>query len=258
MIDRYALITGASSGIGAEFARQLAAQGVHLALVGRSEARLTPVAEEIRAAYPVAVETLAADLGGAQGVERVITFIEALPHLDYLVNNAGYGTTGYFAESDIGRQVGMLDLHVTAALRLCRAALPGMIARGSGAIVNVASVSAFAPMPHTAVYSATKAALVNFSRGLQTELRGTGVRVQALCPGFTRTRFHSSAEFEGFRTEKLPGLLWTQADAVVRDSLRALRNGGPLVVVPGWFYRLGLPFLQTRPVRMLLEAFGRS
>jgi len=256
--DRYALITGASSGIGAEFARQLAAQGLHLALVGRNEERLAEVAEKIRAAYPVAVETLAADLGDARGVEYVAAFIQGLPQLDILINNAGYGTTGYFVDNDIERQVGMLDLHVTAALRLCRVALPGMIARGSGAIVNVASVSAFAPMPHTPVYSATKAALVNFSLGLQTELRGTGVRVQVLCPGFTRTRFHSSAEFEGFRTEKLPGFLWTQADAVVRDSLRALRNGGPLVVVPGWFYRLGLPFLQTLPVRMLLEAFGRS
>lgn len=258
MMERFAVITGASSGIGAEFARQLAAQGLHLALVGRSEARLASVAEEIRAAHPVAVETLAADLGSPQGVEYVAAFIQALPQLDILINNAGYGTTGYFAESDIDRQVGMLDLHVTAPLRLCHAALPGMIARGSGAIVNVASVSAFASMPHTPVYSATKAALVKFSTGLQSELRGTGVRVQALCPGFTRTRFHSGPEFEGFRTEKLPGFFWTQADAVVRDSLRALRNGGPVVVVPGWLYRLGLPFLDTLPARMLLEAFGRS
>ncbi len=258
MTDRYALITGASSGIGAEFARQLAAQGVHLALVGRSEARLAPVADEIRAAHPVAVETLAADLATPEGAAKAAAFIRALPHLDCLINNAGYGTTGFFAESDIEEQAGMVDLHVTAALRLCRAALPGMIARGSGAIVNVASVSAFAPMPHTPVYSATKAALVNFSLGLQSELRGTGVRVQALCPGFTRTRFHSGPAFEGFRTEKLPGFLWLQAEHVVCDSLRALRNGGPVVVVPGWFYRLGLPFLGTLPVRMLLEAFGRA
>ncbi len=257
MADRYALITGASSGIGAEFARQLAGQGVHLALVARNEERLNALRAEIRAAYPVAVEVLPADLSEESGMAGVVTFIQALPGLDYLINNAGFGTTDLFAESDIDRQLRMVAVHVNATLRLCRAALPGMIERGGGAIINVASVSAFGPTPHSPTYSASKAALVNFSRGLQSELRGTGVSVQALCPGFTRTHFHDGAEFKGFRQERLPGFLWLRADGVVRDSLRALRVGGPVVVVPGWFYRLAVAFIQTPVGRFLLEAVSR-
>ncbi len=257
MADRYALITGASSGIGAEFARQLAAQGVHLALVARNAEHLNELRAKLRAAYPVAVETLPADLSQDSGVTAVVAFIQALPNLDYLINNAGFGTTGFFAESDIERQMAMIAVHVNATLRLCRAALPGMIERGSGAIVNVASVSAFGPTPHSPTYSASKAALVNFSRGLQSELRGTGVRVQALCPGFTRTHFHAGADFKGFRQERLPGFMWLGAGAVVRDSLRALRVGGPVVLVPGWFYRLMVDFIQTPVGRFLLEAVSR-
>lgn len=257
MVDRYALITGASSGIGAEFARQLAAGGVHLALVARSEERLRVLRAELQAAYPVAVETLPADLGEECDVAKVVAFIQALPQLDFLVNNAGFGVVEWFAESDIEQQVSMLQVHVVAPLRLCRAALPGMLARRGGAIVNVASVSAFGPTPHSPTYSASKAALVNFSRGLQSELRGTGVRVQALCPGFTRTHFHDGAEFRGFRQEKLPAFMWSGADAVVRDSLRALHNGGPVVVVPGWVNRLMVAFIQTPFGRMILEAVSR-
>lgn len=258
MTDQFAVITGASSGIGAEFARQLAAQGVHLALTARNRKRLKALRDELRAAFPVAVETLPADLATLEGADRVAAFIRALPQLDYLVNNAGFGTTGYFTDSNLQKQLDMVSVHIDATLRLSHAALPGMIARGSGAIVNVASVSAFGPMPHTPVYSATKAALVNFSIGLQAELRGTGVRVQALCPGFTRTHFHDGEDFKGFRQEKLPAFMWLRAEDVVRDSLRALRVGGPVVAVPGWFYRLGIGFIQTRLGRMLLEAAARD
>lgn len=257
MADRYALITGASSGIGAEFARQLAAQGVHLALVARNEERLAALSAELRSAYPVAVETLLADLSKESGVAAVTAFIQALPGLDFLVNNAGFGTTGFFAESDIQSQMDMIAVHVNATLRLCRAALPAMIERGRGGIINVASVSAFGPTPHSPTYSASKAALVNFSRGLQSELRGTGVSIQALCPGFTRTHFHDGDDFKGFRQERLPDFVWLRADAVVRDSLRALRNAGPVVVVPGWFYRLMVAFIQTPLGRFLLEAASR-
>lgn len=257
MSDHFALITGASSGIGAEFARQLAADGVHLALVARNQQRLDELQAELRSAYPVAVETFSADLGNENGVSSVVSFIQSLPRLDYLINNAGFGTTGFFAGSDIERQVEMMHLHVIATLRLCHAALPGMLARGSGAIVNVASVSAFGATPHSAVYSASKAALVNFSRGLHSELLGTGVRVQALCPGFTRTRFHDGEDFKGFRQEKLPAFMWSRAEMVVADSLRALRNNGPVVVVPGWINQLMSAFIQTPPGRMLLEAVSR-
>jgi len=255
--DRYALITGASSGIGAEFARQLAAEGVHLALVARDQQRLDALQAELRSAYPVAIETISADLGEVGSVARVAAFIQSLPRLDYLINNAGFGTTGFFAGSDIERQVAMVNVHVIATLRLCHTALPGMLACGSGAIVNVASVSAFAATPHSAVYSASKAALVNFTRGLHSELLGTGIRVQALCPGFTRTRFHDGDEFKGFRQEKLPGFMWSRADRVVADSLRALRNNGPVVLVPGWINQLMAAFIQTPPGRMLLEVVSR-
>jgi short-subunit dehydrogenase len=257
MPERYALITGASSGIGAEFARQLAAEGIHLALVARNEQRLQALRDELRSTYPVAVEILPADLGDDDGIAKVAAFIQALPRLDLLINNAGFGVVAMFAESDIERQISMVQVHVNATLRLCHAALPGMIAQHNGAIINVASVSAFAPTPHSPTYSASKAALVNFSRGLHSELRGTGVRVQALCPGFTHTHFHDGADFRGFRQEQLPDFMWASAEAVVRDSLHALRNGGPVVVVPGWINRLMVTFIQTPPGRFLLEAVSQ-
>jgi uncharacterized protein len=225
-----ALVTGASSGIGACFARRLAARKHDLLLVARREDRLKALAEELQAQHGVSVEVLVADLANASDVDLVARRVELLDDLELLVNNAGFGTRGRFAESDIDQQIDMVELHVVASMRLMRAALPGMISRHHGGIINVSSTAAFFPLSNSANYSATKAHLVNFTRALAPELRGTGVRAQALCPGFTHTEIHDH-EGNG-QPANLPGFLWMQAQDVVDESLDALERG-EAVYVPG-------------------------
>jgi short-subunit dehydrogenase len=232
-----ALITGASSGIGAAFARRLAASGHNLVLVGRRKERLEALSAEIRQQKPVVVDVLVADLADEKGVEQVERCIADLGDLDLLVNNAGFGTTGNFAGSDLDRQLDMIQVHVLAPVRLTRAALPGMIARRYGGIINVASLAAFLPAPGNATYSATKNYLVTFSEILALELKGTGVRVQALCPGFTVTEFHERPELKEFERSQIPKMLWCSAEDVVNESLKGLKRGR-VVVVPGLIYRL--------------------
>lgn len=230
-----ALITGASAGLGAEFARQLAGRGYNLVLVARRADRLEALAEEIEATYGVHADVLAADLADAEGLRLVEERIRSLPNLDLLVNNAGFGTVGSLAKSDLARQQQMVDLHVTASMRLTYAALAGMKERKRGAVINVASVAAFAPLPGNVNYSATKAYLVTFSEALQGELRGSGVYVQALCPGYTHTDFHSTEEFSRFDKQKTPPFIWLNAADVVRASLNDL-GSGRAVVVPSPIY----------------------
>jgi short-subunit dehydrogenase len=247
---RTALITGASSGIGEEFARQLAHQGYNLILVARRQDRLKSLASELRAGNGVRVEVLPADLKDKSGVAQVVACIAGTEDLALLVNNAGFGLPGRFHKSDIARQVDMIQVHVIAAVQLAQAAAAGMVQRGQGAIINVASLAAFIPLPGSATYSATKAYLVRFSEALQMELRGTGVRVQALCPGFTYSEFHDTPEMGGFRRSSLPRMMWMPAGPVVAASLRGLR-GRQVVVVPGLvnqFVALAARSTLTRPI----------
>ena len=232
-----ALITGASSGIGAAFARRLAAQGYDTILVARRADRLAALAAELRHQYGTAAEPLAADLAGPAGVAQVEARIAGLQALELLVNAAGFGTSGRFARIDLARQLEMIQLHVVAAVRLTRAALPGMLERHRGAIINVASVVAFLPLPGNVTYAGTKAFLVAFSETLQRELAGSGVRVQALCPGFTYSGFHDTAEYQHFSRKRIPAALWMTADQVAAASLKALGRGG-VVYIPGLANRL--------------------
>jgi short-subunit dehydrogenase len=230
---RTALITGASSGIGAEFARQLAAKGTNLNLVARREEKLVALAEELQKKYTISIDIIPADLSKTEDVIRVETAIAGIPELDLLVNNAGFGTVSRFHEGDPRSHFDMLQVHVTASVRLTRSVLPGMVARKRGWIINVASVAAFFPYG-SVMYPSTKAFLVSFSQALQTELQGTGIRVQALCPGFTYTEFHDVINMD---RKIVPKFMWISADRVVSTSLKALPRGR-VIVVPGWQYRL--------------------
>jgi uncharacterized protein len=230
-----AAITGASSGLGAVFARKLAARGWNLLLIARRQNRLNEVKEKLETAYPVTIDLLVADLADDSSCQYVATRLESLPDLGILVNNAGFGTKGVFWETDLDRQLEMYRLHVMATVRLTRAVLPRMVQRDSGAIINVSSVAAFARTPGNTSYCSTKGWMNDFTEGLHLELRVKGSRViiQALCPGFTHTEFHDTL---GVSRSSVPKSLWLDADFVVDESLRCLKNG-KVFVVPDLRYR---------------------
>lgn len=249
-----AVVTGPTAGIGHAFAERLAARGHDLLLVARDAARLEAVGAALAARHGVHVETWPGDLADDATAARLAEALAARPRVDVLVNNAGFGTLGRFTTADAARQADMVTLHCLAPLRLARAVLPGMTARGAGAIVNVASVAAFMTAPGNATYSGTKAFLQLWSEGLAGELWGTGVRVQALCPGFTRTEFHARMRFA---PEQVAGWLWMTPAEVVDASLRALDRGGPVTVVPGWLYRLVIAAVRHLPLRLRAATVGR-
>lgn len=224
-----ALITGASSGIGAAFARNLAAQGYNLMLVARRETRLTALAAELEQRHAITAEIIVADLATPVGVLDVEQRIINCASLTMLINNAGTGTIGSFAESHLDSQLAVMRLHMTASVRLIHAALPDMITRRHGAIINVASIGAFLPSAGNVTYNATKTFLVSFSAALADELHNTGIFVQALCPGFTATEFHDRL---GVNCAAIPRWLWMASDDVAAGSLRALKHGS-VVYVPG-------------------------
>ncbi len=231
-----ALITGASSGLGAEFARQLAARGWGLVLAARRRDRLDRLAGELAAGWNIAVETAGADLTRDEDVRALEERIAAAGDLGLLVNNAGFGSRGRFWEADPEGQQQMHRLHVLATMRLTQAALGGMVARGWGGVINVSSVAGFVATPGSAGYSATKAWMNTFTEALALELQsaGSGVRVQALCPGFTYTEFHDVA---GMDRSVIPPGWWMSAGDVVAESLRQL-DRGRIFVVPGLRYKL--------------------
>ncbi len=248
-----ALITGASSGIGATFARHLAALGCDLVLVARRKDRLEEQARAIQGAHSVEAEVLPADLTCGADLQTVEERIAAAPNLEYLVNNAGFGITGRFFSAPLEGQDQMHRLHVLAPMRLMHAALPGMIARGRGNIINVSSVSGFGQNPGSVSYSATKTWMTSFTEGIYMELKSVGspVRVQALCPGFTLSEFHDTMHFD---RKTLPDWMWMSSDEVVDASLRAL-DRDQLIVIPGWRYRL-LVFLMRALPRPLYHSLA--
>ena len=227
-----ALVTGASSGIGAAFSERLARDHYDIVLVARDRARLEQIAAKLSERYGIEAEVLSADLTKSSDLCLVENRIAGDTGLDVLVNNAGFGTAGAFASLDPDREEEEIRLNVLALVRLTHAALPGMIARRAGAIINVSSMAGFQPGPFNATYCATKAYVNSFTEALHEELRGSGVKMQALCPGFTRTEFQKRA---GLDTSHLPEFVWMSPESVVEASLEGL--GRDVVLVPGYANR---------------------
>jgi short-subunit dehydrogenase len=238
-----ALITGASSGIGAEFARQLSPRGYHLILHGRREDLLKNLCHDLHREYGVHTEYVLAELSDPAGIRLLEERIRAAPELEVLVNNAGYSTLRRFHEEDLDGQEDLIRVHVLASIRLAHAAIPGMLKRGGGNIINVASVAAFTPAPGSLTYCATKGYLVSFSESLHLELRELGIRVQALCPGFTTTDFHRRM---GVDTSHHSFRRFMTAEKVVRASLKGLRKGSVLCV-PGIQYKIAVLAVRVFP-----------
>ncbi len=226
-----ALVTGASSGLGAEFCRQLAARCDVIIAVARREERLLALAAEL--AGNAEVQCLVADLESIEGVARTLEAIRQRGPVNYLVNNAGFGALGRFDALPIDCQRSMVSLHIDATITLCRAAIPFMREQGGGTIINVSSLGAFVSGENMAVYGASKAFLNYYSQSLQAELADSGIEVQALCPGFTHTEFHDSMSGEKrFDRSRIPDHMWLTSEAVVAASLDAL-GAGRVLVVPG-------------------------
>jgi uncharacterized protein len=231
------IITGAAGGLGQAFARKLAARGHSLWLVDRRQAELEQVCQSIRQEYSVAAEPYAADFCRRAEVEQLAQRIKQLPDVELLVNNAGFGSLNHFVDTDPSLFVGMLDVHVAAPMLLTHAVLPGMLQRNSGAIINVSSVSAWFHSAGNAHYGSTKICLAVFTATLNEELRGTNVRVQALCPGFVRTQFHQAESMKDFQRFSPAANMWAAADEVVECSLRRLSRK-QVIVIPGFGYRI--------------------
>jgi short-subunit dehydrogenase len=257
---RVALVTGASSGIGEAYASRLASMGYDLILVARREERLQDLASKVIEGYHVRGEVLAADLSTNKGIHRVEQRILERSDVDFLVHAAGYDEFGLFKDIPIEKTLGLINCLLLASVRLCRAALPGMLERRFGAIVNVSSIGAFTPKSHDSTYVASKAYLNMFTETLAIELIGTGIRVQTLCPGFTLSEFHDDPQYAKYRLkERIPRWLWMTSEEVVEGSLRALAENR-VVCVPGLknqiivaISRTGLTSLLMSYLRKLLQ-----
>jgi short-subunit dehydrogenase len=243
-----AVVTGASAGIGKAFCERLAARGYDLIMVARDGNRLESLRQELEGRHGIAVEVFPADLTIDTDVSLLAERLTRSPQLALLVNNAGFGTRGTLADASPAQQEAMLRLHIVAPMRLAQAALPVLLRNGRGAIVNVSSVASFLYSAGNVNYCATKAYLTTFSEGLAAEVAGTGVKVQALCPGFTQTEFHQRMKMD---PGEVPRWMWMPADRVVEISLRSLERGGPVVCIPGIRYKLMALLLRLLPRRLL-------
>lgn len=223
-----ALVTGASAGLGAELAKLFAADHHDLILVARRRDRLDSLAAELGQAHGVTCHVIACDLGTEGGAGELLDQVAALGvEVDFLVNNAGFGQNGAFAEIDPERQLSMIRLNILALTELCRGLVPGMIARGQGRVLNLGSTAGFQPGPYMAVYYASKAYVNTFSEALSHELRGTGVTCTVSCPGATSTEF---AEMAGTARSRLFRSGVARAEVVARQAYRAMHRGRPMIV----------------------------
>ncbi len=251
-----ACITGASSGLGKAFVDQLASEGYDLVLVARRAERLEAIREELTAKFPITVEPLVADLTRGEDLHRLEERLRTYPKLELLVNNAGFGTGGYFPNVDLEDQLRMIDLHVLAPVRLTTIALRNMANRHSGQVINVASAGGFFTGPGCATYCATKGYLISFSQSVQADLAGSGLRVQALCPGFILTEFHDTEGMKEFERSRIPKYLWLPPEVVVRESLVQLRRKKHRVIcIPTLRYRFLTALMRNSLAQWFTKTF---
>jgi len=247
-----ALITGASAGIGHEFARQLAPRARTLVLVARREERLNELRDELLSRNAqLNVHLRAVDLCNKTQIDELTGWLEQNKvEIDFLINNAGLGDYGSIATSDPERDDRIIQLNIAALTLLTRSLLPPMIATKCGAILNVSSSAGFLPIPGMAVYAATKAYVNSFSEALRAELRGTGLSVIALCPGPVHTEFGEMAKRPGREPERGPEFVYVSVEQVVRDALAAIEADRPLVI-PGFMMKLGMFLVRLTPISIL-------
>jgi len=249
-------VTGASSGIGADMARELAARGHDLALVARREDRMRELAEELAERHAVRAETFGCDVAEPEGRARLIGEVaERGLTVEILINNAGFGSGGTFHALDGEGETGMVRTNVEAVVALTSAWLPGMVERRRGAVLNLASLIAFQPVPFQATYGASKAFVLSFTQAVHEEVRGTGVTITALCPGPVRTEFGESGGFGG-ADDRIPSFMWLDSETVARAGIEGLEKGDR-VVVPGAVNRLGALSGHYMPRALLLPLVRR-
>jgi len=251
-----ALITGASAGIGREFARQLAFSANSLVLVARRKERLEQLQAELQNRNSqLAVHLRIADLSEKMQIDQMIEWLDQNRiSIDLLINNAGLGDIGDFATSDPERDDQMLLVNIVALTRLTKKLLPPMIERKRGAVLNVGSCAGFLPIPEFAVYAATKAYVTSFSEALRAELRGSGVSVTTLCPGPVRTEFGDVAKRPGGQQAAGPDFIYVPVEQVVQDALAAIEADKP-IVIPGLFMKLGMFLVRMTPLLVLRQAW---
>jgi short-subunit dehydrogenase len=246
MSDTLALVTGASSGIGAEFARQLAGEKIDLVLVARRADRLEELAAELETSAGIQCHVILRDLSQSGAAEELFAATERQGWvIEWLVNNAGFGTNGFFENLPLERELEEIRLNVESVVALSRLYLPGMLSRRRGRIVNLGSIGSFLPVPYMATYGATKAFVLSFSEALANELAGTGVGVLAVCPGATRTEFQQVAGVD----ENVPDFSYMSAEAVVRGAIMAAKAGRRLYV-PGWMNKVSFASMKITPRRV--------
>ncbi|MBA4385181.1 MAG: NAD(P)-dependent oxidoreductase [Anaerolinea sp.] len=243
-----ALITGATSGIGAAFAKRLAHDGYNLIVTGRRKDKITALANELSEAYHVNVEVIIVELSDIVELEALVERIMN-QHIDILINNAGFGINRYFCEEDPGIQEKMVHVHIICPMRLIHAVLPNMISKGNGAIINVSSIGAFLSIPKNTIYLGTKAFLRAFTESLHIELMGTGVKVQVLCPGLVRTDFHEKLGISKAEQKNKGLVRWRSPEEIVDISIKGLKKN-EVVCIPGWSTRIRTFLLSILPGRI--------
>ena len=255
-VSNTALVTGASAGIGAAMARELASRGFSIALVARREDRLRSLATDLTEEHGVTADVIAADLGDEAERDRLADELRGRGRsVEVLVNNAGFGHQADFATSPRSRMLEMVRVNVEAVVDLTSRFIGPMVERGRGSVINVASTGAFQPLPGSAVYGATKAFVLSFSEALRTELRGSGVSVTAVCPGPVRTEFTQAAGVPGVE-DRTPGLVWMSAEDIARHGVEGAARD-KRVVVPGVLNRAGALAGQHSPRAVALPLIGR-
>jgi uncharacterized protein len=249
-----ALITGASAGLGMEFAEQLAQKGFNLIIVARRQEKLDELATKFQHQYSIQVRVVCADLTLEEGIGKVVKIINEDANVEILVNNAGFGNIGDFARSDLSKALKMNALHVITPIHLTHAALQGMLERRRGAVINVSSISSFLRSKGGVMYSSTKIFIRNFAETLQKQLKNSGIRFQALCPGYITTEFHEVGDFKGFDRQRIPKTLWMTCQEVVTTSLKDLEKG-KIVCVPGWKYKIIRTLVCTPGIGSMIRKF---